>query len=148
MKINTKLLALLILFSIAGIACNKVIEVDPPIDRYSSKTVFNEKATVVAMMTGIYEDMATSGGSICGESGIGIRSGLLADELMPTNPSSYPDYRNQASGNGVGYSCWAFFYSKYIYRLNSIIEGVSSSSSLSEDTKLTIVSEARFCRRV
>ncbi|SDG04977.1 RagB/SusD family nutrient uptake outer membrane protein [Chitinophaga filiformis] len=126
--------------------CKKLIEVDLPIDKATSEIVFSNTSTAVAAMTGIYARMGAADDVFTDVYGLSIRTGLRADELIPTNPAAYPDYTNTVTGSNNAWTMWEATYRDHIYRVNSLLEGVKKSATLPEDTKLILTGEAKFTR--
>jgi hypothetical protein len=126
--------------------CKKLIEVDLPIDKNTSETVFSNTSTAVAAITGIYAGISAPEDVFTDAYGLSIRTALRADELIPVNPSEYPDYINAATGNNSAWSMWERTYRDHIYRVNSLLEGVGKSTTLPDDIKLILTGEAKFTR--
>jgi starch-binding outer membrane protein, SusD/RagB family len=124
--------------------CKKILKVDLPVGRHTTETVFKDKATAVTVMNGIYGSISSSS-IFSGISGLTFASSLKADELRPDNPVQYSDYSNLANGSGLGWAMWRT-YGEQIYHLNSIIEGISKSGTLSDQTKSILTAEAKFTR--
>jgi len=139
------ILSLLLIGNLLG-GCKKLIEVDLPIDKNTSETVFSNTSTAVAAMNGIYAAMSAPEDVFTDAYGLSIRTGLRADELIPVNPSDYPDYTNAATGNNSAWSMWERTYRDHIYRVNSLLEGVEKSATLPDDIKLILIGEAKFTR--
>jgi hypothetical protein len=77
--------------------------------------------------------------------------GLSADELKVVNNVNDPlflaYYTNSlTSTNTAGNDFWTNIYSKYMYAVNSSIEGLSKSTSLSEPVKKQLLGECFFMR--
>lgn len=142
----TTYILLLLLTGCFWAGCKKLIEIDLPIDKNTSETVFSNTSTAVAAMTGIYARMSASEDVFTDAYGLSIRTGLRADELIPVNPSEYPDYTNSATGNNPAWSMWETTYREHIYRVNSLLEGMEKSTTLPDDIKLILTAEAKFTR--
>jgi len=131
---------ILLIFS----ACKKLIEVDPPIQSLTSVDVYDSNASAASVLTGIYINMSSSG-VFSGKPSIGVLGGLSSDELTTVvDPSSifFRFYQNSLVGDN---DLWINLYS-YIFRVNSAIEGLSSSKNLVESVKGQLTGEAKVLR--
>lgn len=126
-------------------SCKKLIEVDLPIDKNTAETIYENTSSAVSTMTAIYARMGARDNVFCGNNGLSIRVALMADELTPVNPAAFPEYTNSINGN-TGWSMWNVTYREHIYRLNSLIEGVTKSTSLPENVRKILLAEAMFTR--
>ncbi len=144
---------LLILVFFGHFSCKKMIAVDPPVDSINVRNVFSSDVTAAAAITGIYARMSQANsndeGSIGGITGLSLFPALSADELTlyDLNNELYPFfYRNELSsslkGNG---NFWNIIY-PIIFEINSAIEGITSSSTLTLSVKNQLVGEAKFIR--
>lgn len=140
-------LLLLILFS----SCKKFVEVDPPIDQEVSTQIFKSDLTAISAINGIYSYLAKddpNGGPLVGLGGVSVSGGLSADEftLIPDGGSAYnlPElYANNLSSNKTS-KTWNLYSA--IYRANSAIEGLLSSTTINSDIKNQLLGEAKFVR--
>ncbi|UPK68004.1 RagB/SusD family nutrient uptake outer membrane protein [Chitinophaga filiformis] len=125
-------------------SCKKLIEVDLPINRNTNETVFANTSTAVAAMNSIYSSIGAISPFV-GNSGISIRSAVMADELSSIIPETDPEYLNNYTGS-EGWNIWLMAYKEPIYRINSILENISRSTTLPNRTKQIVTGEAKFCR--
>jgi len=125
-------------------SCKKLIEVDLPIDKNTNKTAFANTSTAVAVMNSVYSPIGANTPYV-GENGIAIRSALMADELGTIIPQTDLEYLNNYTGK-EGWNIWIISYKDAIYRINSILENVSESSTLPDRTKQILTGEAKFSR--
>ena len=140
-------------------SCEKLVEIDAPIDSITTTEVFNSDEQAKSAMAGIYAKMInnlSSGGGILNEFSSGLVTmlgALSADELNSwTTTSGYSEYdvfnRNKILQSNTPSS--AFWQSAYttIYGANAVIEGVqtSVSSNLSEGVRKKLTAEAKFVR--
>ncbi len=140
---------LLMVCSLFLFSCEPFIEVDPPNDQLVGKIVFEDPATVEAALTNIYAHLRDDGITNGQLYGMGTLLGLYSDELdLYSNslPQVEAFYTNNLSVSNTNVS--SFWTSSYnlIYAANSIIEGVSSSTSLEQQTKDRFLGEAYFIR--
>lgn len=128
-----------------SISCKKFLDVGDPQDKIVARYVYASNTSAAAVMTGIYYDLVQKVGFTQGVSGISISCGAAADELkvFPTSGlmNFYTNYVDVGSGGGF----WAALY-KTIYKVNAVIDGVNSSSTLSEVVKRHLLGEAKFVR--
>lgn len=119
--------------------CKKLIEVDLPIDKNTSETVFATVPTAVSAMTGVYATMVTDA------TFISIRPAAMADEFKPRDGDGDFIFRNNITIDN-NYDTWTSFFRNSIYGVNSIIEGVRKSTSLPVKPRAILEGEARFAR--
>jgi len=149
-KLLTTALCILILScSISG--CKKFIEVDSPKTSINSKNVYSNDATAIGAVTSLYINMASTP-SISGTgefTTLSCMAGLSADELTYYNAVNNPVlaayYRNSLTSLNVGNEYWGTAY-KRIFLINSALEGLVSSNSLTPAVKQQLIGEARFMR--
>jgi len=142
---------LLLLVLLTGIACTKLVEVDPPITEITGASVYNSDATASAVLTGIYTNM--SSGSITNAGNfisLSLFPSLSADELSlfsNSNSNFLAYYTNLlgSTGLGGGSEYWNNFY-PVIYTLNSSIQGLNASTGLTPAVKQQLLGEAYFMR--
>lgn len=125
--------------------CKKLIEVDLPIDKNTAGAIYGNTNTAVSTMSAIYARIGVRDNVFCGGNGLSIKAALMADELTPVNPAGFPEYTNSINGN-TGWSMWNSTYREHIYRINSLIEGVSKSTGLADNFRKILLGEARFTR--
>jgi hypothetical protein len=127
--------------------CKKYLEVNPPIDQVVGQEIYKSNSTAASVLTGIYTDMS-EGSIFSGSGGISLRTGLSADELTNTTDDSnilnYL-YLNSLTNNGQDLNFWRDLYA-YIFRVNSAIEGLSQSKTISSQVKQQLNGEAKFLR--
>lgn len=121
--------------------CKKMIEVDPPINTVSDKEAFKNNANAIAVLNGIYISMSRDLVSFY------CIADLSADELTlsnTTDPSLLTIYTN-AMLSAQNYPMWTYCYDN-IFRLNGAIEGINSSSGITDGVKKQLLGEALFTR--
>ncbi|HEX9825538.1 MAG TPA: RagB/SusD family nutrient uptake outer membrane protein [Flavobacteriaceae bacterium] len=132
-------------------SCDKdFVEVDLPNSLVSGDLVFENDETAIAAATGMYNSMQGNYHFIGGVfSSLSFLAGLTSDEMVHYfNFTEYPGefYDNEINiDNTYIYNGWATMYNT-IYEANSIIEGVETSNSLSEEVKKQVEGEAKFVR--
>jgi len=147
-KYNTLIAALLP--ALLHVACTKLVEVDPPVTTVAEANVYNNDATAIAVLTGIYTQISTAyfpGGGI---STLSLFPSLSADELtlMPgtSKQDYYAYYTNSLSDvNTGGTDYWNTFYPK-IFVLNAAVEGLTAANGITGAVKKQLLGEAKFMR--
>ena len=129
-------------------SCDDFVEVPLPNSQLTGTTVFESELTANAAMAQIYIQLR-DGGILTGlPTGGSLNLGLYSDELRDytTSAISQPIYNNSLTDdNATVGSLWRLSYSQ-IYNVNSIIEGLNSSTSLSTSFKEQLKGEALFVR--
>jgi len=134
---------LLSLFIISS--CKKFIQVGEPKGTLDRKAAFLDDKSAVSAISGVYSLMSNA--SVI-NSVIDIRTGLAADELITTNTNDeLLQFSNNSllNDNASVLRIWSDLY-KLIYNINSVIEGVSGSKTISLATKSQVLGEAYFLR--
>ena len=128
--------------------CKKFVEVDPPKTQITKDLVFTTDATATSAIEGLYEQMMENIESIA-NGGLTLYTGLSSDELVyyMTTPSYGEFYSNglEPTNENLKSNLWGPSYN-YIYQANSIIEGLSKSTTVSVTLKQQLIGEAKFIR--
>jgi starch-binding outer membrane protein, SusD/RagB family len=133
-------------FSVAFSGCSKFLEIDPPADRLVTHTVFDNDATAISAMTGLYASMMTS--FFPTPYNIASYCGLYSDELdyRQSQPLVITIYKyNLNAKDAPTNAIWTNGYN-FIYQANSILEGLENSTSINSNVKKQITGEAYFTR--
>jgi hypothetical protein len=130
-------------------ACNKLVEVNPPVTSTNAGLVYASDISATAGLTGIYTAMSQDG-VINGPASLSLYPALSADELTlfseVTDPAYIGYYQNSLTSVNPG-NFWSSIYSSnYIYAANAAIEGLDASSSLTPAVKQELLGEAKFIR--
>lgn len=128
-----------------SLGCKKLVEVDAPYTSVTSDNVYSTDATAIAVITGLYANM--SGGSFAtGTGSLSVLSGLSADEyiLLNTEAQKGRFYTNKLSAN-TDQLLWQEFY-KYLITINTAIEKLSVSNTLTPSVKQQLTGETKFLR--
>lgn len=143
---NTKYLIYIILSLLSveiTIACTKQVEVGAPITNISTLTVFNSDATATSAQLNLYAVMAKDLYKYH------FYAALSADEYTnsSTNITSLDIYKNSLNTtlDATAIGLWSQIYN-YVYRINSILEGIQSSTGMSDKVKQQLKGEALFMR--
>jgi starch-binding outer membrane protein, SusD/RagB family len=141
--VNGKLRIFVVLFLliVSSFSCDKFLDAGSPIDKVSAKNVYSSGISSAGVLTGIYFDMQKDAGIAQGTSGISFISALSADEfdILPISL-----FRNLYE-NSDHADFWTPLYN-FVYRSNTAIEGISSSTLLSNQVKRQLLGEAKFTR--
>jgi hypothetical protein len=131
-------------------SCEKMIEVDTPVNQITSQQVFEDVQTANAAMAGLYATLWDNS-PLAGDQ-TGKLLGAYADDLNYYATASTTGilelYNNtQIDSNTAVYSYWSSAYQK-IYTANAIIEGTQNSTALSVTDKNRIKGEALLVRSI
>ncbi|MGB2525724.1 RagB/SusD family nutrient uptake outer membrane protein [Flagellimonas sp. SN16] len=130
-------------------SCEQYLEVDPPKNQLTGEVVFEDAATVDAAFAYIYAELRENGFTTGGTQGLSYLMGHYSDEfdLYSSTLPGVLNYTNNTvlpSDNSVK-NLWDTGYG-LIYAANALLEGVSSSGSLSDVEKERFLGEAYFIR--
>lgn len=145
----TKPSILVLAISFFFMGCEDFLEPETPLDQIEQENVFANETTATAAVTTLYGKLR-DGGFLSGNlSGNGFLFGLYSDELeyysYPGFPTE-PFYLHQVlSTNTALTDVWNVPYN-IIYSANAILEGIETSTSLSEELKSQLRGEALFVR--
>jgi len=137
-----KFLAATLLLGFA--ACKKQVQVDPPTTLISSATVFSNDNTAISAQLSLYAQMADD------PYNYHVTTALSSDEYTSysTNPNSVDIYKNALTAQGTdaaNIGIWSQTYN-YLYRVNAVLEGIASSTGLSNKVKQQTKGEALLMR--
>lgn len=136
--------------------CKKTLEVPPPISRITESNVYENDATAIAAVTGIYTKMSQATGSgsagFVGSYSITSLCGLSSDEFQiydAVNSTVLKDYYgNNLTANLTkpsGSEHWKPIYS-LIFNCNAAIKGLQLANSLTPKVKHELQGEVLFLR--
>ncbi len=134
--------------------CKKFVTVENPPDVLTTDKIFADDKAATSAMLSIYIDMmndqfGSNGSFVCFS--MSALAGMSANELAWTqNNTTAPTYQEFTDHiltppNTYVKAFWKDGY-KYIYRANSILEGIMASSGMTKAGKQQIEGEARFFR--
>ncbi|MBO9204620.1 MULTISPECIES: RagB/SusD family nutrient uptake outer membrane protein [Niastella] len=140
---------LFILIVLMGASCEKFVEVQAPSTSLTALNTYSNDATAASVLTGVYSYMG-DGGVCTGGAGISLSSGLSADELTLSAGAFFGRnqqlYQNNLSSMvDLSPSYWQDYY-KTLLTVNSAIEGLTASSSLTPAVRMQLLGEAYFLR--
>lgn len=139
-------IALLVGLTSLNTSCKKLLDVEPELIK-TSKQAFSNDRSADSVVVGMYFKLANS---YAYSLEMPLSSGFSSDELTPGKESFNLRYIEMYKNNinpadAVSNSFWTDSYN-VIFVSNAIIEGVSTSSGMSDAGKLRCTAEARFIR--
>lgn len=129
-------------------SCSNLIKVDPPITSINRDNAFNNDATATAVVTDILAQLSGGNLSLGGSMGnIFLFGGLAADEikLYAVNNSGFNIFYYNSYSANTDLRFWNSTYS-LIYSANTVIEGLSSNTKLTDGVRIQLLGEAKFIR--
>lgn len=141
---------LLVISILTLMSCEKMIEVDDPINQITAEQVFSDVNTANAALDNLYMEMQANSMFSGGNKGLGALLGTYTDDLdayfQPSSMDNLNIYFNQiVPSNSIVLSVWNNAY-KEIYTANAIIEGLDKSKSIAEKDKNRIKGEVLLIR--
>ena len=134
--------------SLSLTACKKWIELKPSPVQIEDKIVFADDQSATSAVMGLYSQM-TQSSLIMTNGGLSVYTGLSSDEIYTSASSSLTDpFLNNnllATNSAVNVNFWRSAYIN-LYHTNSIIEGLTSSQTLSSAVKNQLLGEMKFVR--
>ncbi|PWG80822.1 RagB/SusD family nutrient uptake outer membrane protein [Pararcticibacter amylolyticus] len=147
----TKIKRYLFLTALLGLTlagCRKFLEIDAPKTAITQANVYQSDQTASQVLTGIYAGLSASMQSLGASFGsLFYVSGLSADEFTlydQTDAGIQRYYQNNLSSK-ENEGIWGKLYTD-IFTLNSAIEGLNSSTTISPTIKKQLLGEAKFMR--
>lgn len=143
--------------AVAGVAavlaissCKKFTEIPSNPVSLAPSQIFADSVDATAAISGIYISMVgTSSPALSiGCDGVGLWTGMAADDFDATTNTVYREFVNNAIGLTNTYNgsfLWSYAY-KFIYQANACIEGVEASAGVSAAMKNRLIGEAEFLR--
>jgi hypothetical protein len=127
-------------------SCKKLIQIAPSSSQLLSSEVFKDSVTVQSAIAGLYGKISVLSTTPSYRYSISTLCGFSADELLYVG-STYDQYINNGLtvNDGNVSDIWTASYAA-IYVANSIVEGVSTGSNLSDGFKNQAIAEATFIR--
>lgn len=148
MKIKFIIIPLLMAIVASSLfSCKKFIDPGLPETGLVKASVFEHDATANGAVLGIYYNLMYNG-SMQDYSGIGSETSLYSDELRShSSPGSTQEVYNDAliSTSSIPGLIWQNIYT-IIYQINSAIEGLSASTTLTPATRDRLLSEVKCMR--
>ena len=138
------------LFLVVFTSCKKFVDIPPPPTELVGQDAFNSDPSATAALVGIYSNMmSTTGFASGGPQSITQLTGASADEFInySTDPNQGAFYKNDLISSNliVGNNLWNEGY-KLIYYANAVLEGLNSSTAISDSNRTQLIGEAKFIR--
>jgi hypothetical protein len=144
-----KKISLFILVTVLGLmSCKKFLDVGDPKTLIPSSVVFSNDATAQSAMAGIYSTLVNSNGFAAGGSNsVTLMAGLSSDEFQNRTASGFYTayFTNSVSADNSNSILWSDPYN-IINNVNSLLDGLQKSSTVSTATKNQLTGEAKFVR--
>lgn len=129
--------------------CKKLVTVDTPANLLTSDKIFESDNTATSAVLGIYTKMMAGGTNIT-NSAMSAYAGIYSDELkyIPTTSANITQFNNSqlnAANTILATNYWNFAYTA-IYQVNSCLNGLTSSTSLTPSVKQQLYGECKLSR--
>ncbi len=149
-----KTLAIVLLVAICCAGCKKFVKVGAPPTYLTSDLVFTSDKSALAAMLSVYTNLmadvnGSNGSFVCFT--LSSLGSMSANEMVWTqNNTTAPVFQqfndhNLTPDNTYVRAMWLDGY-KYIYRSNAILEGLETSTNMSDSVKQQLKGEALFMR--
>jgi len=149
MKLSKLKKALVILVCFCLSSCEDWLEIEAPDNKIVSEVVFNDEATAISAMAGIYNQLVINSFSGGWQDSVTALAGLSADELnyIRTTNLSFTEFEENeiTPTNANNSDLWSSAYNM-IYMTNSLLEGLENSNALADGTKNKLEGQAKFVR--
>ncbi|GGH25481.1 RagB/SusD family nutrient uptake outer membrane protein [Sphingobacterium alkalisoli] len=144
MKINLKKYIGLLIATVVLTSCEKLLEIDPPLNERPSEVIFNSEVTARAALSGAYSQMSANN-SFAQEFTLinAVSAGEIATPvitLLDFTTNTYDPITTTRLS-----SIWTDVYAA-IYRFNSIIFGLTDNTALSSALTQQMIAEAKTMR--
>jgi hypothetical protein len=136
------------LASLFAFSCSKLIEIpDHPINQIPESRVFNDSADIISAIAGVYSNFrANQTAGTLGSTMVTTIGGMSADELLPSYSSNAGFVSNVIPvTDGSVSTLWTSGYSN-LYQMNSCINGIGSTTAVSDSLKQALVAEIKVAR--
>lgn len=150
MKLSLKLnktLVILICFCLTS--CEDWLEIEAPDNKIVSEVVFEDEATAISAMVGVYNQLVINSFSGGWQDSVTALAGLSADELhyLRTSNLRFTEFEENeiTPTNANNSDIWSSAYNM-IYMTNSLLEGLENSNSLADGTRNKLEGQAKFVR--
>lgn len=145
MKTNIFTYISLFIITLGATACEKMIEIDAPVNEMTSETVFKSDGTAKATLSGLYSLLSQNNSHAFS---ITAFTALGSDELDYLGASQSLDDVRTNSMLSTSTNASGLFTDLYasVYRANSIIDGLQKNTGVTDSVKRQLVGEAKFIR--
>jgi hypothetical protein len=137
------------IFTFLFVGCNKMVEIDPPSTQLDARSVFENDATAMAAVNGLYSQLMTTNLAFA-NGGITVYAALSADELLPT--AANVDYDAFVTNSipatnslGIYTRLWTPAF-RGVYHANAVLEGLAASNTISDSLKRQLEGEMLVVR--
>ncbi|MBC9795373.1 RagB/SusD family nutrient uptake outer membrane protein [Sinomicrobium sp. FJxs] len=135
------------------ISCEDFVDINTPNFQIVSENVFANDETAIAAVTGIYNQLMKAQFSNGWQNSVTVLGGMSADIIEPirsTHTTLGPFWQNEIStidspDAGANLSLWSSAYN-IIYLANSVLEGLSGSTGVTDSIKNQLMGQALFIR--
>jgi hypothetical protein len=128
-------------------SCNNFLDIEAPRTDLIRDNVFSDDKTAAAAVLDIYSSMEFTG--FASGNGFSLLGAFSADEwINAANPASeYQQFSDNDlnPNNSQVLNSWSDLY-RFIYKANSILEGLTSNQGVTDDVKNQLIGEAKFIR--
>lgn len=145
-NLRKKYQVLVLVIFLSCSACEKLIEIDAPVDRITASEVFKSDASATAAVLGIYQDMTGLNGSI-GNSGLSIYASCSARELSRSSVVAFEEFNTgnlSTTNTYLNTYIWNKAYN-LIFQANSVLDGLDKGT-VSPAVKTQLSGEVKFIR--
>lgn len=145
MKFKSKLYIGALFAAITLSSCEKLIEIDDPINELPSEVIFKSETTAKSALAGAYSSMTSSSAF---NQNITQFNGMSAGEIDFVGSTTFQDFMQNTYDPVVTTrinNVWADTYN-VIYRFNSIIDGLLNNNAISAPVAQQMIGEARVMR--
>lgn len=153
-KFNIRNIVIMVAIGLSVASCEKMIEVPPNLPgQLVTEKVFADSIGSVNSIVGIYSKAFSSYGPLAGY--LSVVPSMSGDDMTSSSDANSPIYNNQLTqGDQSAQSqsqqpapIWNGFYgSTMIYQANAAIEGVKSSTGITETLKNQLIGECELVR--
>lgn len=143
-----KIFIILSLFFCLFTSCKKLVEVGGPTTSINSANIYEKDATAASVLTGIFINMSSVSVQSQYLTGLSYYAGLSSDELtiiQGLGDLRMNAYHSNNLNNSVGFEFWNNIYAQ-LYVINSAIEGITNSTTLTSNVKVQLLGEGKFLR--
>lgn len=138
---------------LSTMSCEDFVDTDTPNFQIVSENVFSNDETAIAAVTGIYNQLMKAYFSNGWQFSVTVLGGMSADIIEPirsTHTTLGPFWQNEISTIGspdasANLALWSSSYN-IIYMANSVLEGLTNSTGVTESTKNQLMGQALFIR--
>tara|TARA_R110002050_G_scaffold125594_4_gene245361 strand:- start:7075 stop:8511 length:1437 start_codon:yes stop_codon:yes gene_type:complete len=135
---------IVLVIPITLLSCEDFVQIDSPNDEIAGDVIFTSDETALGALDAVYHQLQDTGFSSGRTNSITIFCDTQSDILV-NHSSSSTDDQAISPDSSINLSIWNSMYRR-IYEVNTILEGVESSSSLSEVVMHQLIGEAKFIR--